>query len=118
MWVLRLHECALICGDILMALFKISRREFLEGTAAGMMTAGAGGRAAFAADITLGIVYVGPRDDFGWNQAHAVAVKALKVPAGREGRRGGERPGNGCLRQIDGIDGQSRWCEYHSRHFV
>src|SRR5713101_6208010 len=82
MWVLRLHECALICGDILMALFKISRREFLEGTAAGMMTAGAGGRAAFAADITLGIVYVGPRDDFGWNQAHAVAVKALKALRG------------------------------------
>ena len=61
-----------------MALFKISRREFLEGTAAGLMTAGAGGRTALAADITLGIVYVGPRDDFGWNQAHAIAVKALK----------------------------------------
>ena len=53
---LRWHECTLICGDILMALFKISRREFLEGTAAGLMTAGAGGRAALAADITLGIV--------------------------------------------------------------
>jgi len=61
-----------------MALFKISRREFLEGTAAGLVAAGAGGRAALAADITLGIVYVGPRDDFGWNQAHAIAVKALK----------------------------------------
>src|ERR1700726_3746011 len=61
-----------------MTLFKISRREFLEGTAAGLMMAGTGGRAAFAADITLGIVYVGPRDDFGWNQAHALAVKALK----------------------------------------
>jgi len=45
-----------------MALFKISRREFLERTAAGLMTAGAGGRAALAADITLGIVYVGPRE--------------------------------------------------------
>src|ERR1700730_14274192 len=61
-----------------MTLFKISRREFLEGTAAGLIMAGTGGRAAFAADITLGIVYVGPRDDFGWNQAHALAVKALK----------------------------------------
>src|SRR5258708_39874059 len=78
MWVLRSHEYALICGDILMALFKISRREFLEGTAAGLITTGAGGHAALAADITLGIVYVGPRDDFGWNQAHAIAVKALK----------------------------------------
>jgi hypothetical protein len=63
MWVLRLHECALIFGDVLMALFKISCREFLEGTAAGLMTVGVGGRVAHAADITLGIVYVGPRDD-------------------------------------------------------
>src|SRR5258708_39625329 len=76
------HECALICGSILMTLFKITRREFLEGTAAGLIMAGTGGRAAFAADITLGIVYVGPRDDFGWNQAHALAVKALKAPPG------------------------------------
>src|SRR5258707_5824357 len=85
MWVLRSHEYALICGDILMALFKISRREFLEGTAAGLITTGTGGRAAFAADITIGIVYVGPRDDFGWNQAHAVAVKALKSVQGVKG---------------------------------
>lgn len=65
-----------------MALFKISRRRFLEGTAAGLVTAGTVQRAAFAANITLGIVYVGPRDDFGWNQAHAVAVKALKTLPG------------------------------------
>jgi simple sugar transport system substrate-binding protein len=65
-----------------MTLLKISRREFLEGTAAGLVTAGAGARAAFATDITLGIVYVGPRDDFGWNQAHALAVKALKTLRG------------------------------------
>jgi hypothetical protein len=50
-----------------MTLIKISRREFLEGTAAGLAAAGFGTRAALAADITLGIVYVGPRDDFGWN---------------------------------------------------
>ena len=37
---------------------------------------------AHAADVTIGIVYVGPRDDFGWNQAHAVAVKALKALPG------------------------------------
>jgi simple sugar transport system substrate-binding protein len=30
----------------------------------------------------IGIVYVGPRDDFGWNQAHAVAAKALKAIPG------------------------------------
>jgi basic membrane protein A and related proteins len=65
-----------------MALFKISRRKLLEGTAASLIAGSAGGRAAFAGNITLGIVYVGPRDDFGWNQAHAVAVKALKTLPG------------------------------------
>ncbi|MEO8296851.1 MAG: BMP family ABC transporter substrate-binding protein [Burkholderiales bacterium] len=31
--------------------------------------------------VTVGLIYVGPRDDFGWNQAHAVAAKALaQVP--------------------------------------
>src|SRR3979490_398862 len=78
------HAVALfeLRGELLMTLIKISRREFLEGTAAGLMVAGTGARAALAADITLGIVYVGPRDDFGWNQAHAVAVKALKTLPG------------------------------------
>ena len=33
---------------------------------------------ARAADITVGIIYVGSRADYGWNQAHAVGAKALK----------------------------------------
>ena len=37
---------------------------------------------AFAKDVVVGLVYVGPRDDFGWNQAHAVAAKALKAVPG------------------------------------
>ena len=62
-----------------------SRRAFLQTTAAG--TAGlalglAGVTRAFAADLTVGIVYVGARDDFGWNQAHAVAAAALKKVPG------------------------------------
>ncbi len=32
--------------------------------------------------MVLGAVYVGPRDDFGWNQAHAVAAEALKAVPG------------------------------------
>jgi basic membrane protein A len=60
----------------------LSRRKFLEGTGAGLIAAGSGMRMALAANITLGIVYVGPRDDFGWNQAHAVAIKALKTLPG------------------------------------
>ena len=63
----------------------ISRRSLLR--AAGMGAAGAAfglgatGN-AFAADLTVGLVYVGARDDFGWNQAHAVAAAALKTVPG------------------------------------
>jgi basic membrane protein A len=60
----------------------LSRRRFLKGTAAGIVAAGSGARMAQAANVTIGIVYVGPRDDFGWNQAHAVAIKALKTLKG------------------------------------
>jgi basic membrane protein A and related proteins len=56
----------------------LSRRSVLKGTAA-LLATGAPGRIARAAGVTIGIVYVGPRDDFGWNQAHAIAVKALKT---------------------------------------
>ena len=58
--------------------FHISRRRFMQGTVAGIAAAGTAPGLAFAAgDVTIGLVYVGPRDDFGWNQAHAVAAKAL-----------------------------------------
>src|SRR5277367_6621878 len=63
----------------------ISRRALLQ--AAGVGAAGAAfglgaPRRAMAADLTVGIVYVGARDDFGWNQAHAVAAAALKLVPG------------------------------------
>src|SRR6201986_5053315 len=65
-------------GGHSMATLTLDRRTFLKTTAASMVAAGSGARVARAAGVTLGIVYVGPRDDFGWNQAHAVAAKALK----------------------------------------
>ncbi|MEW5881347.1 MAG: BMP family ABC transporter substrate-binding protein [Pseudomonadota bacterium] len=38
---------------------------------------------AFAqAPITVGVIYVGPRDDFGYNQAHAEAIAELKKIGG------------------------------------
>ena len=56
----------------------IHRRRLLQSAA---VLAGTGlprlGRAA--TPLTIGVIYVGPRDDFGWNQAHAVGVKALKT---------------------------------------
>ncbi len=65
-----------------MSHLTLSRRRFLKGTAGGILAAGSGARLAQAANVTIGIVYVGPRDDFGWNQAHAVAIKALKTLPG------------------------------------
>ena len=56
----------------------ISRRTLLAGSAAGVAAGLLPFDRARAAGLTIGIVYVGPRDDFGWNQAHAVAAKALK----------------------------------------
>src|SRR6201998_948419 len=61
-----------------MALLNFDRRTFLKTGAASVLAAGSAGHAAHAAGVTIGIGYVGPRDDFGWNQAHAVAAKALK----------------------------------------
>ena len=56
----------------------LDRRRFLQGTGAAALAAGLLPRAASAAEpLTIGVVYVGARDDFGWNQAHAVGVKAL-----------------------------------------
>lgn len=59
------------------------RRRFLGAAAAGL-AAGSLPRAASAQSkgVTVGIIYVGPRDDYGWNQAHAVAAKALAAVPG------------------------------------
>src|SRR3984893_11807797 len=55
---------------------QISRRQVLQGTAAvaGVLPV----RAALAADTVIGFIYVGSRDDYGYNQAHAAGAAALK----------------------------------------
>ncbi|MBD8875831.1 BMP family ABC transporter substrate-binding protein [Roseibium polysiphoniae] len=67
-----------------MSKFQLNRRSLLQNSAAGILGLSAAGiaKSAFASDLTVGIVYVGPRDDFGWNQAHAVAAAALKEVPG------------------------------------
>ena len=57
-----------------------SRRTFLKATGGAALAVGTlpWTAARAAEELTIGVVYVGARDDFGWNQAHAVAVKALK----------------------------------------
>jgi basic membrane protein A and related proteins len=59
-----------------MDTFNLTRRGLLGGAAAGTMFAA--GMLPAHAVTTVGFIYVGPRDDWGWNQAHAVAAKALK----------------------------------------
>jgi basic membrane protein A len=64
----------------------ISRRSILKATAAGAVLGTASGilplRSAFAADHTVGFIYVGPKDDYGYNQAHAEAAALLKKMPG------------------------------------
>ncbi|KNZ32943.1 MAG: ABC transporter substrate-binding protein [Methylibium sp. NZG] len=68
-----------------MAPTHFNRRDVLRqlgaaGAVAG--TAGWHGLAAAQAPITVGFIYVGPKDDFGYNQAHAESVAEVKKMAG------------------------------------
>lgn len=64
----------------------LSRRQLLKGSAATVAGAAALGlagaslplRPARAAETTIGFIYVGPKDDYGYNQAHAEGAAALK----------------------------------------
>lgn len=65
---------------------KTSRRGLLKSTAglaglAAMNAAWPFGR-AWAADLVVGFIYVGPKDDYGYNQAHAEGAAAVKSIAG------------------------------------
>lgn len=64
------------------ATFSYTRRQFMKTTAAGAALGVASSliplRGALAASATIGFIYVGPKDDFGYNQAHAEGAAALK----------------------------------------
>ena len=64
----------------------ISRRSILKAGAAGAVLGTASSllplRSAWAADLTVGFIYVGPKDDYGYNQAHAEAAALLKKMPG------------------------------------
>jgi basic membrane protein A and related proteins len=62
-----------------MSRLNLNRRAFLGGTAATSLLLASGLKAQAAGPITIGMIYVGPRDDYGWNQAHAVGAAALKA---------------------------------------
>ena len=69
-------------NDRILNLSDASRRRLLTAGAlggAGLALPGALRQAlAQSASITVGAIYVGPRDDFGYNQAHAEAAAQLK----------------------------------------
>ena len=62
--------------------FRITRRHLLQGGAALTLGSALGVRTAAAADMTIGFIYVGSRDDYGYNQAHAQGAAAVKKMAG------------------------------------
>ncbi|MFG6490217.1 BMP family ABC transporter substrate-binding protein [Roseateles sp. BYS78W] len=62
-----------------------NRREWLGSAGAagaGLMTAGWSGLAQAQKPLTVGFIYVGPRDDYGYNQAHAESAALLKKMPG------------------------------------
>lgn len=71
----------MITGAGVSGLSALSRRGFL-GAGAGAAALAAGLRPAHAAGLTVGFIYVGPKDDFGYNQAHAEGAAAVKQMAG------------------------------------
>jgi basic membrane protein A and related proteins len=65
--------------------FALSRRRFLHGAAAltgATALSGLPMAARAQSSLTVGFIYVGPRDDFGYNQAHAEGAAAVKAMAG------------------------------------
>ena len=65
-----------------MAFDGFSRRKFLEGTAAAALAGTLPTQMAFAKDLVVGFIYVGPKDDYGYNQAHAEGAAIVKSMPG------------------------------------
>jgi simple sugar transport system substrate-binding protein len=65
-----------------MAFDRVSRRRVLQGTGAVALTGALPMRRALAKDTVVGFIYVGSRDDYGYNQAHALGAAALKKLGG------------------------------------
>src|SRR3954463_14395263 len=68
-------------GTAMIDRFSIGRRALL-GSAAGAAAFGLAGTANAQKPLVIGFIYVGPRDDYGYNPAHAEAAAILKKMAG------------------------------------
>jgi len=87
---------------------RISRRRLLQGSAALTLGTAFGTRSASAADTTIGFIYVGSRDDYGYNQAHAQGAAALKKMPGLKVVEEEKVPENRRRRKDHRVDDQSR----------
>ena len=59
----------------------LSRRRLLQGTTGLAALSFAGQQANAAKDLVVGFIYVGPKDDYGYNQAHAAGKEGVsKLP--------------------------------------
>ena len=57
----------------------LSRRRLLQSGAAALAASVLPARAVLAqTPVVIGAIYVGPRDDYGWNQSHAAAMDILR----------------------------------------
>jgi len=65
-------------GVMNMSNFSMNRRHFLTSVGAGSLLLASGWQARAQEPLTIGMIYVGPKDDFGWNQSHAVGAAALR----------------------------------------
>src|SRR4051812_27638173 len=67
-------------------LLSMNRRNFLQASAAGLATSAVPGfltsPAAAQTALTVGFIYVGPKDDYGYNQAHAEGAAVIKKMPG------------------------------------
>ena len=67
-----------------MSLRSFSRRDTIKalGGAGALAALGGAGGALAQTKVTIGVIYVGPKDDFGYNQAQAEAATAMKKMSG------------------------------------
>ncbi|MBB3593312.1 simple sugar transport system substrate-binding protein [Rhizobium sp. BK529] len=67
------------------SFLSMKRRHFLQASAAAALAGvvpGLSSRALAQTALTLGFIYVGPKDDYGYNQAHAKGAAAVKALPG------------------------------------
>jgi simple sugar transport system substrate-binding protein len=66
--------------------YRLDRRRFVQGLATGTAGLALGapfaGPAQAAKSVVVGFIYVGPKDDYGYNQAHAEGAAAIKAMPG------------------------------------